>query len=609
MYTPTRMTAHQIREHFTKFFVKEDHKAWPSSSLLPDNDPSVLLTTAGMQQFKPFFLGELDPVKQFGAKRVTTIQKCFRTSDIDEVGDLSHLTFFEMLGNFSFADYGKKEAISLAWEFMTKVMHLDEDRLWVTVFAGDDDVPGDTEAAKEWQHLLPKERIVTLGREHNFWGPPGASGTCGPSTEIHWQLDPAISGTPKDQPENFLEIWNLVFTEYFSDKNKKLKKLPHLNIDTGMGLERLAMVVQKKDNIFATDLYQSILHLIQHQPDFGSSDEPLVDARRARIVADHLRGAAFLLADGVTFSNKEQGYILRRIVRRAADQYLTAEFTFDPIVNEIVGLFGSTYPELVKMETIIRHNLNAELEAYRKILCLDVKAIVEKMRKGSAEVIPREGMSHQSLTPTEAFTLYATHGITLDRLERLGFTFERRAVEAKISDHQELSRTGAKAKFGGHGLAHGPDTAGMTPEDIAKITRLHTATHLLHAALRKTLGDNVRQNGSDINPERLRFDFSFDRKLTDEEKKKVEDLVNDKITADLPVSFAMMPYADAIAAGALAFFKEKYNSEVKVYSMGDFSKELCGGPHVEHTSQVGKFTLESEKSIGTGLRRIKAVLA
>ncbi len=604
------MTAQQIREHFIHFFVKHGHKAVPSSSLVPDNDPSVLLTTAGMQQFKPYFLGEKDPVKDFGENSVTTFQKSFRTSDIDEVGDVSHLTLFEMLGNFSFGGYWKTEAIDLAWEFMTKVMHLDKDRLWVTIFAGDDTVPRDEEAEKAWLKHVPKEHIVACGRQDNFWGPPGKSGSCGPSSEIHWRINENGQGKPNDDSGDFVELWNLVFTEYNQDIHGKLTSLPKKNIDTGMGLERLAMVVQEKSYIFETDIYVPIMAAVEKLPGFGDSGQDELNARRKRIVADHIRAACFLLADGVRFSNKDQGYILRRVVRRAADQFMVTEFSFDHVIAAVVEHFHHAFPELKREEQNIIQLMNGELDQYRKVLALDVATIVKKMRKGQGESEQEDvlGPSATHLTPTEAFMLFTTYGISLDRLLRLDFSFDKPAVEEKITGHQELSRAGATKKFGGHGLGHGADTEGMSPDDIWKATRLHTATHLLHAALRNILGNDVSQKGSDITAERLRFDFAFPHKMTAEQKKEVEDLVNENIQADLPVSWAMMPYQEAIDSGALAFFKEKYGSEVKVYTMGDFSKELCGGPHVEHTNQVGKFAIQSEQSIGSGLRRIKAIV-
>lgn len=603
------MTSQQIRDEFTKFFVHHKHTALPSSSLLPDNDASVLLTTAGMQQFKPYFLGEKDPVKDFGSPRTTTIQKCFRTSDIDEVGDTSHLTMFEMLGNFSFGDYFKAEAIDLAWEFLTKKLHIPQEKLWVTIFGGDDVVGRDTEAEKIWLKHVPAGRIVACGRADNFWGPPGKSGSCGPSSEIHVQLVDHPQGKP-NQSDEFIEIWNLVFTEYNQDARGKLTPLPKKNIDTGLGLERLAMVVQKQPHIFATDIYEPVMRVVAKLPSFGDSEQTDINARRQRIVADHLRAACFLLADGVRFSNKDQGYILRRVVRRAADQFLVMEFSFDDVVDAVVTHFGRAYPELIREQGQIKEHLNAELEQYRKILRLDVGSIVAKLRKGQEmhQATPEvSGPSHMQLDPDEAFLLFTTHGISLDRLERLGYAFDTLKVQQKIAGHQELSRAGAIKKFGGHGL--NTDESGYTPEQRMTATRLHTATHLLHAALRQILGPEVKQSGSDITPERLRFDFTFPRKLTDDEKKLVEGLVNAKIKEDLPVSWTSMPYQAAIDAGALAFFKEKYADQVKVYSIGDFSKELCGGPHVAYTGQVGQFKITAEQSVGAGLRRIKATVS
>lgn len=604
------MTSQKIRDEFVKFFVQHQHKAIQSSSLVPDNDPSVLLTTAGMQQFKSYFLGERDAVKDFGAKRVTTIQKCFRTSDIDEVGDTSHLTMFEMLGNFSFGDYWKIEAIDLAWEFLTKKVKLSPDRLWATIFAGDDTVPRDEEAEKAWLKHLPPERIVACGRGDNFWGPPGKSGSCGPSSEIHVQLTDSPTDWPNSSAD-FIEIWNLVFTEYNQDEKGAFRPLPKKNIDTGMGLERLVMVAQNAKHLYDTDIYQPIMQVVGKLPSFGVAEQSEINARRQRIVADHLRAACFLLADGVRFSNKDQGYILRRVVRRAADQFMVMEFSFDAVVDAVVQHYGGEYPELAVEHGTIKEHLNGELEQYRKILNLDVEQLVAKLRKGKTMRQAAEGqagLSKMHLDPEEAFTLYTTHGISLDRLERLGFSFTKKSVQDRIEAHQALSRAGAAAKFGGHGLNDPDLESKYTADQIFTMKRLHSATHLLHAALRQILGSDVQQRGSDIDPERLRFDFSFPRKLTDAEKKQVEDLVNEKVKADMPVSFEMMPYQKAIDSGALAFFKEKYADEVKVYSMGDFSKELCGGPHVEHTGQVGEFKITAEQSVGSGLRRIKGVV-
>ncbi len=603
------MKSDQIRDSFLKFFERHGHIRRPSSSLLPDNDPSVLLTTAGMQQFKPYFLGERDPEADFGGTKATTAQKCFRTSDIDQVGDASHLTFFEMMGNFSFGDYSKVGAIDLAWEYMTKVLHLPKERLWVTIFAGDEHTPRDSEAEAAWLKYVPPERIFPAPREDNFWGPPGKTGPCGPCSEIYVQLVDTPRGDV-NRSADFLEVWNLVFMELLKDEAGHYGPLPKKNVDTGMGLERMALVLQQKQSPYETDVYASIIAAAQKIAAFGPDEDAEITGRRLRIIADHIRGATFLLADGVDFSNKDQGYILRRIVRRAADQLLVSEFSFDPLIDCVVDQFSPWYPELEAQRQMVKEKMNAELEQYRKVLSLDVAAVVKKMRKESATELPDDsGPSHTLLTPDEAFTLYSTHGVSLERLGRLGFAFERTAVEERITQHQELSRSGVEKKFGGHGLtAENIDASSIPAADKEKITRLHSATHLLHAALRKILGPEVKQMGSDINPERLRFDFSFHRKLTDEEKLAVEMLVNEKVAADLPVTATVMPFQQAIDGGALAFFKEKYPDQVKVYAMGDFSKELCGGPHVTHTAEVGKFKITAEQSVGSGVRRVKGVV-
>lgn len=608
------MDARHIRQEFIKYFSQHGHRVWASASLVPDNDPSVLLTTAGMQQFKPYFLGQRDPQEDFKSRQLITIQKCFRTSDIDGVGDTSHLTFFEMLGNFSFGQYWKPEAIAWAWEFLTKTMHLSADRLWVTIYGGDQNVPRDKEAEQIWLKYVPAGRIIACGRADNFWGPPGATGPCGPCSEIHWQLTDRPQGQPNDQGPGFVEIWNLVFMEYNLDHQGKLSALPQQNIDTGLGLERLAMITQKQPHIFATDIFRPLLDIISKTPGFGDSVQPEVNERRARIVADHIRAACFLLADGVRFSNKDQGYILRRLVRRAADQFLVMEFNFDLVVRAVIEHFGPVYPEIKVAEHQILENLNAELENYRKVLALSIYDIAKKMHF-SDEAINKisatnnsSGASHIAITADEAFNVAATHGISLDRLERLGFLFDKQAVEIMFTKHRAISRAGQKKKFGGHGINDLNTDIELSDDDRQKMTRLHTSTHLLHAALRDILGAEIRQQGSDINPERLRFDFSFHRALTDDEKKSVEMMVNQHISENLAVEKISMPLKEALKSGALAFFREKYSDQVTVYSIGQVSKELCAGPHVTNTSAIGHFRLINEQSIGRGLRRIKAVV-
>lgn len=608
------MTAGALRSAFLEFFRRRGHVVIPSSSLVPDNDPSVLLTTAGMQQLKAHFLGQRDPLVDFGGRRLASAQRCFRTSDIESVGDLTHNTLFEMLGNFSVGAYFKPEAIAWAWEFTTGVAKIPATALWVTVFAGDGALAPDTQATRLWQRHLPAERISAHGRAENFWGPPGESGPCGPSSELHVDLagHPCRRGLncqPNCVCGRFLELWNLVFTELEQRPDGSYVPLAHKHIDTGMGLERLARVVQGVASIFETDLFDAITAAI-HRSDplpSASSDER---SRRVRIVADHLRAAVVLLADGVNFSNKHQGYVLRRIVRRALDQFERPTPTLAPIVEAVLATYRDAMPWLPPQRELILTSLTAEQTAYARLQRLDVAAVLDRLRRGrapppAAAVRP----SRRHLTVPEAFHLVTTYGLSAARLEREGYAFDRSALNERLTAHQATSRRGAVKRIGGHGLGgHAVATDGYTPEEVTRVTRLHTATHLLHAALRTVLGSQVRQEGSDITPERLRFDFTFPRKLTDEEKRRVEDLVNEKIRADLPVSRKVVSYAAALAEGALAFFREKYGDQVTVYSVGAFSKELCGGPHVAQTGQVGRCTITSETSSAAGIRRIKAVV-
>ncbi len=605
------MNSDKIRLKFIKYFAKNKkfpHKEVLSSSLWPKDDPSVLLTTAGMQQFKPYFMGIKDPKKEFGSTMLVSSQRCFRTSDIEEVGDGWHNTFFEMLGNFSIGAYTKNEAIDLAWKFLTKELKFHESRLWTTYFSGNTRVAKDHEAIQIWKQYIPKERIVGYGKKDNWWGPQGNSGPCGPCSEIHYDLTGVPCSKDKHCLPNcecgrFVEIWNLVFMEFHMDTKKAVKPLPTKSIDTGMGLERLAVIHQSKKNIFGTDLFSPLIKQIIRDPNFGSTSK-IEDEVRSYIVADHIKSAVFLLADGITFSNKEQGYILRRIFRRALDQYLHQHFSIDILVDAIILIYRETYPYLGEQRDSILKKMNTELSNYSKVLKLDVEEIVKKMvnLRSQTKTIPRKGPSSRVLAPEEAFKLYATYGLSADRLKRKGFTFDEKKFQKEIEKHQSLSRAGAQKKFGGHGI----DSSEWSFVERKKMTRLHTATHLLHQSLRTILGNQVQQEGSDINPKRLRFDFRYDKKLTDDELKRVENLVNDKIQMNIQVTSEEMEYSKALKVGALAFFKEKYPEKVTVYSIGDFSKELCGGPHVTKTGEIGKFKINSEKSSSAGVRRIKA---
>ena len=604
------MTSEKIRRKFVNFFIKNQHKVVESSSLWPQDDPSVLLTTAGMQQFKPYFMGTKEPKKDFGSTRLVSIQRCFRTSDIDEVGDATHSTMFEMMGNFSINDYFKKESIDLAWKFITKELKIKEDKLWVTIFSGDKDIPKDIEAEKLWNNYLPKEKILSYGRSENWWGPVGDSGPCGPSSEIHYDFtNQPCKKSDKCLPNcdcgRFMELWNLVFTEFHMSTIGKLKKLPSKNIDTGMGFERLSLILQNGKNIYDTDLFRSVIELIKKDKNFGSTSE-IEDEIRSRIIADHIKGSIFLLADGINFSNKEQGYILRRIFRRALDQYLFTNFNFDNLIDEIINLYSKQYPLLVKRKITIIEKIEKELELYKKVLEINIDEAVNKIKgiKKQTEVITNLGPSERILTPKEAFTLYTTYGLSVERMKKKGYTFDLDEFNKEIVKHQKLSKKGAKKKFGGHGLNSGD----ASNADLEIMTKYHTATHLLHQALRNILGDNVRQQGSDINPTRLRFDFEHSAKLTDEEKSKIEVMINNEISNDLMVKSEEMTYDVAIKSGALAFFKDKYPKIITVYTIGDYSKEICGGPHVENLKNLGKFKIISEKSSSSGIRRIKAIL-
>ena len=554
------MTSAELRDKFLNFFKEKGHTIVPSSSLIP-SDPSVLFTTAGMQQFKPYYLGEKSPYGQ----NVASCQKCFRTSDIDQAGDERHLTFFEMLGNFSFGGYQKAEAIKLAKDFLDSInIKID----YVTVFVGDNNVPRDEESAKIWQGLgfsEEKGNLKFYDKKENFWGPTGEEGPCGPTTEIYSQG---------------FEIWNIVFNQYYCNKDKSLKELPVFGVDTGMGLERLAKVSQNVPTIFETDLFSPLI-----------GELPAGSEKEIRIIADHVKAAVFLISEGILPSNVEKGYILRRILRRAirygkllgfAEQFLI------PLAQKVVEIYKDVYPELKLKETDIMTVIQGEEEKFEKTLEQGLKEFEKN---------------------TDPFILFTTYGFPIELTQELAKEKGREIDIKKFNDdfkkHQELSRTASSGMFKG-GLA---DTG-----EIA--TRYHTATHLLLAALRKVLGDHIFQRGSNINAERLRFDFSHSEKMTDEEIKKVENLVNEKIKENLEVVCEEMPLKIAKEKGATGVFENKYGDKVKVYTIGSsstsseppFSREICGGPHVKKTSELGSFKIIKEEASSSGVRRIRAVL-
>jgi len=570
------MTSKEIRSKFLRFFEKKGHKIVPSSSLLP-TDSSVLFTTAGMQQFKEYFLGKPSPY----GNRVTSCQKCFRTSDIEEVGDTTHLTFLEMLGNFSFGDYFKKESIKWALEFLTKNCKLKKEKLWVTVFKGDKEVPEDKESREIWRELgFPKEKIHGFSRKDNFWGPTGEEGPCGPTTEIHYELSqkPCSLGKkclPNCKCGRFIELWNLVFNEFYQDRDKKLTSLKQKGVDTGMGLERLVMVIQKKPSVFETDLFSLVS---------GSQAE--------KIIADHIRGSVFLASEGIIPSNVEEGYVLRRILRRAIRYGKILKMPKDfliPLAQKVIESYKEVYPEVKSKEADILTVIQKEEEKFEKTLEQGLKEFRKLISK------------NKDISGEEAFNLYQSYGFPLELTEELvkekGFKIDKRGFEKAIKKHREISRAGAEKKFGGVGKDAGLEE-----------TKLHTAAHLMHQALREVLGDHVKQMGSDITLQRLRFDFSHTAKMTKQEINRVEKIVNQKIKQDLEVKKEEMSYKDAMDSGALAFFKEKYPEKVSVYSIGDFSKEICAGPHVERTSELGRFKIIKEQSSGAGIRRLRAIL-
>jgi alanyl-tRNA synthetase len=588
------MQSADIRKSFLDFFVAREHTLKASSSLV-SKDPTVLLTTAGMQQFVPYFVGDEEPTE----RRYTSSQKCFRTPDIDEVGDRTHLTFFEMLGNFSIGDYFKQEAIEWAWEYMTRVLKLPQEKLWVTHFAGEKDIPRDTEALEIWKKIgIPDQRIKAFGRESNFWGPPGESGPCGPSSEIHIDLGPESSAKkekhdcgPNCDCGRFLELWNLVFMQYFCAEDGVLTALPAKNIDTGAGLERLAMAAQGKKTVFETDLFMPLLEEIARRTKKTYQE----NERAFRIIADHVRGATFLVSDGVRPGKNGRDYILRRVVRRAIR---TAEVLglSEPFVSDlamvVVAMYSREYPELAKNREVIRRELIQEEERFRTTLKKGLKHF---------EQVTTEG----KLSGPEAFHLYETYGFPIELVRELAIErnikLDEKGYNESLQKHQELSRVGAMDKFQRKGGGQGEE-----------VKKAHTATHLLHQALRDVLGMHVKQAGSRLFDDELSFDFTHPQKMSDQERAKVEEIVNKKIQQNLPMMMQMMTLDEAKKSGAIGLFEKKYGDKVQVCSImeGDkpYSREFCGGPHVENTNQVQLFKITKEKSSSAGIRRIKAIV-
>ncbi|MFA5203743.1 MAG: alanine--tRNA ligase [Lentisphaeria bacterium] len=588
------MTANELRRAYIEFFKRHGHTEIKSAPLVPENDPTCLFTTAGMHPLVPFLLGEKHPA----GKRLVNVQKCLRTGDIDEVGDPFHLTLFEMLGNWSLGDYFKEEAITLSFTFLTQELGFPVSRLMVSCFAGDADAPRDEEAAAIWKKLgVPEDHIVFLEKEHNWWGPAGQTGPCGPDTEMFVSLERPDCGPgcgPTCGCGKWVEIWNDVFMQYNKTADGKYEPLAQPNVDTGMGVERVTAFMQGKRSAYETELFTGIFAKIA---ELSGNPDP-VASRSGRIVAEHLRAATFLIADGVRPGNVDQGYVLRRLIRRAIREarQLGIPGLFTTLVADVViAEYGPVYPEIAANAAVIREELAHEEEKFAATLEHGIKEFARLIGR-----IPPH-IQHKVISGKNAFFLYETYGfpleLTTEMAKEQGFKVDEAGFQEAYKKHQDLSRAGAEQKFKG-GLA----------DHSEKTAALHTATHLLHAALRQVLGTHVAQAGSNITAERLRFDFSHPDKMTPEQLTQVEALVNEAIKRDLPISCAEMSVEEAKAGGAIGLFGEKYGALVKVYTMGDVSKEICGGPHAEHTGALGAFKIQKEESSSRGVRRIKAVL-
>ncbi len=592
------MTSKELRQLYLDFFVSKGHAVIPSASLIPENDPTVLFTTAGMHPLVPYLMGEKHPE----GKRLVDVQKCVRTGDIDEVGDASHCTFFEMLGNWSLGDYFKKESIAYSWEFLTseKWLGIDPTKLHFTCFAGDADAPRDAVAHDCWvENGADPSHIVYLPKRNNWWGPAGLTGPCGPDTEIFYDTGKTPCGPDCKAGcdcGKYLEIWNNVFMEYNKNADGTYAPLAQKNVDTGMGLDRTVATLQGVESVYDTDAFTGIIARIAELSGrrYGADAET---TRMFRIVADHIRCATFILGDqrGVTPSNVDQGYILRRLIRRSirfSMQLGIPDGSLSHIAEAVIAQYGGFYHELSENRGKIVGELNGEEQRFAHTLKNGMREFERLVPTLTGSVI--DGIS--------AFHLYDTYGFPIEFTQELaaerGLRVDLDGFSEAFKAHQELSHAGAEQRFQGGLADHTEETA-----------RLHTATHLLQAALRRVLNDDgVAQKGSNITAERLRFDFSFPRKVTPEELKAVEAFVNDAIRRDIPVTCEEMTVAEAKAGGAIGLFESKYGAKVKVYTVGDVSREICGGPHAKHTGELGRFKIKKEEASSAGVRRIKAVL-
>ncbi|MBQ7645615.1 MAG: alanine--tRNA ligase [Spirochaetales bacterium] len=592
------LTANELRKKFIDFFVSKGHVQISGASVIPENDPTVLFTTAGMHPLVPYILGQPHPA----GKRLTDYQKCIRTKDIDNVGDPHHLTCFEMLGNWSLGDYFKKEMLPWSYEFLTKELGIDPDKLSVTVFEGEEGIPRDEESAEIWHKCgIPYERIHFMPREDNWWGPAGETGPCGPDTEMFIDTGRPACG-PDCKPGcscgKYFEVWNDVLMGYQKTKDGRFVEMERKCIDTGMGIERTIAILQGKKSVYETEVMQPILKKIGELAGVTYGQDEKTDISM-RIIADHIRTSTFILGDqrGVSPSNVGQGYILRRLIRRAVrnGRHLGIQGAFLAKVAEVViELYGEPYPELVQNKERVYNELTAEENKFSETLEKGEKQF-DKM----TFFLEKQGV--KEIAGGSAFKLYDTYGFPIELTQELaaekGFTVDVKGFQEAFAKHQELSRTAMAGDFKSGLGDHSEQT-----------TALHTATHMLQAALRQVLGNEVGQKGSNITPERLRFDFTYHEKMTPEQIKQVEDIVNEQIARDLKVTVETMSPEEAVKSGAIAFFSSKYGEQVTVYSIGDFSKEVCAGPHVQHTGDMGHFHILKEESSSAGVRRIKAVL-
>ena len=589
------MKAKELRAKYIEFFKENGHAEIKSAPLIPDNDPTVLFTTAGMHPLVPYLLGEKHPL----GTRLTDYQKCIRTGDIEEVGDPVHLTFFEMLGNWSLGDYFKVESIGYSFDFLTneRWLNIPLDRLAFTVFAGDEDAPFDEEAFNEWRkHGVSEKRIAKLPKKDNWWGPAGETGPCGPDTEIFYWTGPQPTPEVFDPSDKrWVEIWNNVFMQYFKNAEGKFEPLKQQNVDTGMGVERVTAILQGKASCYDTEIFAPLFAKLD---ELRGIETPAERTRSERIIVEHMRAATFIMGDGVTPGKVDQAYVLRRIIRRAIREAMKLElnksFTV-AMAQVVIDNYKDVYSELAVNEKVILEEFEREERQFASALDRGTREFEKLIARVPAHI------ERKVISGKNAFNLYETYGfpieLTVEMAAEKGFTVDMEGYQKACENHQELSRQGAEQKFKGGLADHSDETA-----------RLHTATHMLHKALRIVLGDHVAQKGSNITAERLRFDFSHTYKMTPEQIAEVQRIVNEQIQRELPVICEEMTVDEARAAGAIGLFGDKYGERVKVYSIGDYSKEICGGPHAQNSKDLGEFIIQKEESSSRGVRRIKAII-